>query len=154
MGRRAVETTLATFQGRRTRRKTVCLCFSGPLLHIHAFPWGWADRLLYGKRSEGRKTAEERGKICVCICALGFRLLCWKFCICSSLAGPWGPWGQKSRWKEGRVFILGQVQQSPVGSLSPSLARCLSLTPPYTHTFPVVLVNSPFLQRCSTTRLC
>lgn len=97
------------------------------------------------------------------ICVLGFRLLYWKCCICSSLAGPRRPWGQKSRWKEGRVASLDRYSEAQ-WALSLSGSVSLSHSPLHPHfscclgksTIPAALLNnvSVFKVPLLTTSLC
>ena len=102
---------------------TPCFAFS---IFMH-FPGDGPISYCMGKRSEKSCRAI---KIYVCICALGFRHLCWKCCLCSSLAGPWGPGGQKSRRREGRVASLDRYRKAQWAlSLSLFLLLLLPLTP-------------------------
>lgn len=98
-----------------THRESEFACASWDAFYIFMhFP---GDKLLYREKELEKKDREKRQlnrerEIYVCICALGFRHLCWKCCLCSSLAGPWGPGGQKSRWREGRVASLDRYRKA------------------------------------------
>lgn len=63
--------------------------------------------------------------------------------------GSLGVWGAK-RAGEGKVRVAS-LDRYRIAQWALSLS--LTVAPPHTHTFPVVSMNRPFLQRCSTTLL-
>lgn len=96
-------------------------------------PYSWADKLFYGEKEWEKRHLKREKNI---FCALGFRHLRWKCCLSSSLAGPWGSGGQKSRWREGRVASLDRYRKAQWAlslsrSLSLSLSCCCSPSHPH-----------------------
>jgi len=95
------------------------MCFLGSLLHIHAFPWGRVDRLLWesvGEREEGR---ERCVCVCVCVCVLGAGACVGRAVSAEVWLVPKDPGGTEQRRWRGELWgsILRQVQECPVGSL-------------------------------------
>ena len=128
------------------------MCFLGSLLHIHAFPWGRVDRLLWESTSE-REGDSWRGRegVCVCVCVfvcvLGLGACVGKVVSAEVWLVPKDLGAtEQSRWRkelggiEARASILGQVQECPVGSL-----------PEHTHTLTHTQSISCFLDKSTIT---
>ena len=90
------------------------MCFLGSLLHIHAFPWGPVDRLLWESTNKKRGRQLERDSrrerrcvcacvcVCVCVCVLETgacvgRVVSVVWLVLKDLGAM-----ERSRWREGK----------------------------------------------------